>query len=236
MEKSKEHKSLFIGVDLGGKEKKTTGLCILEEKEGSIVPLKEWCENCEAVKGKELLSKIKDYLKNARVIAIDAPLTEGQGKGDFRLYEKFLSTQTFRKAKASPLPPALMEKFCSFAREIAAKLEEKGFVLNINLIEVFPTLTKRLSGKNILSVLSQKPVNLPCQKEDQKSALTCAILAYLHSQFKTRYLGYRDGFLFLPEMSLWKEDWKERFYKAWKEKPYLRYRYLVTNLFDKNNE
>jgi len=56
-------------------------------------------------------------------------------------------------------------------------------------------------------------------------------VALLHFQFKTRYLGYKDGFLFLPEMSFWKKYWREKFYQTWKEKPYLKYYRLVTNLF-----
>lgn len=29
-----EKRNLFIGIDLGGKNKKTTGVCVLEEKKG----------------------------------------------------------------------------------------------------------------------------------------------------------------------------------------------------------
>jgi len=226
------NKNLFVGIDLGGKEKKTTGVCILREEKGKLFPFKKWCKDCEAIKGEKLLEKLNNFLEKTKAIAIDAPLTKGQGKGDFRLYEKFLSTKTFRKAKVAPLPPALMEKFCDFAREVVSDLEENGFVLNMNLIEVFPTLTKELCGGNLFAVLGEETKELPCKNENQKSALTCAILAYLHSQLKTRFLGYRDGFLFLPEMAFWREEWKDNFYQAWKEKPYLRYRYLVTNLFD----
>ena len=75
-------KKFFIGIDLGGKEKKTTGVCILGA-EG-------YCQKCEDVFGKDILKVINPYLKNTEVIAIDAPLTRGRGKGKFRLYEKFL--------------------------------------------------------------------------------------------------------------------------------------------------
>ncbi|MDI6591942.1 MAG: DUF429 domain-containing protein [Patescibacteria group bacterium] len=209
-------KKFYIGIDLGGKEKKTTGVCVLEEKK--IVLLKD-------VFGRDVLKTINPYLKEMAVIAIDAPLTKGRGKGKMRLYEKFLSTSIFRKEKVNPLPPALMEKLCEFAREIVEKLEKKGFVLGLNLIETFPTLVKKICKENSLSI------NFPCQTENQKSASICAKVAFLHSQFKTRYLGYKDGFLFLPEISFWKREWKEKFYQAWKERPHLKYRYLITNLF-----
>jgi len=67
-------------------------------------------------------------------------------------------------------------------------------------------------------------------KRGQTPALIYAILSFLHSNFKTRYLGYKDGFLFLPEISFWKKNWQKKFYKAWRERSYLKYRYLITNI------
>ncbi len=232
-------REFFIGIDLGGKEKKTTGLCILEN--GKPVLLKD-------VFGKDVFKTINPYLKDSKppttlpakgwgptkVIAIDAPLTQGRGKGKMRLYEKFLSTGIFRKEKVNPIPPALMPGLCDFARELVKKLEKKGFVLDLNLIEVFPTLTRRISNySQILKNVGILEEDLACQTENQKSALLCAVMAFLHSKFKTRYLGYKDGFLFLPEISFWKKKWQRKFSKAWRERPYLKYRYLITNIFDK---
>jgi predicted nuclease with RNAse H fold len=209
-------KKFYIGIDLGGKEKRTTGLCLLT---------KDKCLKCEDVFGREVLKVINPYLENTKVIAIDAPLTRGRGKGDFRLYEKSLSTSIFRRERVNPLPPALMPELVGFAIDLVKKLEKKGFVLGINLIETFPTLVKKISKKEYILTKSV------CQTENQKSALICAQIAFLHSQFKTRYLGYKDGFLFLPEMSFWKKDWRKKFSQAWKERPFLRYRRLITNLF-----
>jgi len=115
--------------------------------------------------------------------------------------------------------------FSSHILEIVEKLAEKGFSLGINLIETFPTLVKKICKAGSFSM------NAACQTENQKSALICAQIAFLHSQFKTRWLDYKDGFLFLPEMSFWKKDWKEKFYQAWKSRPYLKYRRLITNLW-----
>lgn len=220
----------FIGIDLGGKEKKTTSICILEKREGGLFVQEIFCKKCENIFGKDVLTKIRPYLKGAKVIAVDAPLTLGAGKGEMRLFEKFLSQKIFREEGVNPLPPALMAKFCSFARELARKLENQGFALDINLIEVFPAFVKKI----IREENWQKTVR--CQRresENQKSSLICAVLAYLHYTFETRYLGYRDGFLFLPEMSFWKKEWQDKFYQAWQEKPYLNYRRLITNLFSK---
>jgi len=95
------------------------------------------------------------------------------------------------------------------------------------LIETFPTLVKKLCGSNLNQFL-QGPA--PCQTENQRSSLICAVLAFLHFNFKTRYLGYKDGFLFLPEMSFWKKDWQRKFYQAWQQRDRLRYRRLITNI------
>lgn len=209
----------FIGIDLGWKEKRTTGICVLDEKKNLIL-LKD-------VFGKNVLREISPYLKNTEVIAIDAPLTKGQGKGKMRLYEKFLSTSVFRKEKVNPLPPALISKLSDFAKEIVRKLENKGFVLGINLIETFSTLIKQICPQNFLNTYR---LDL-CQTENQNSALICAKIAFLHSQFQTRWLGYKDGFLFLPEMLFWKKEWRQKFYQAWKQRNRLKYRRLITNIF-----
>lgn len=217
---------VYIGIDLGGREKRTTGVCILAEN-GEI--------ECETVRGKDVLRKIRPYLKKTKVIAIDAPLTKGRGKGGFRLYEKFLSTRIFRQEKTTPLPPALMSEFCDFARDLKNKLEKRGFVLDINLIEVFPTLTQKLCGEPSRRTLTAPDIvgiALLGKTKDQKSALICAILAYLHSNFKTRWLGYKDGFLFLPEMSFWEKSWRQKFYQAWMERDRLKYHHLITNVFE----
>ncbi|MBZ9572403.1 hypothetical protein KJA15_03670 [Patescibacteria group bacterium] len=250
--KKNEKRKLFIGIDLGGKKKKTTGICILDynpptasshfslrskwapKKGKNLIFFEDYCQKCQDVVGGQILKVIKPYLKDTKVIAIDAPLTKGRGKGDMRLYEKFLSTKIFRQEKIAPIPPALMSSWCSFAREIKRKLEKKGFVLDLNLIEVFPTLVKKISQENLFLKFFPKGFKkFPCKTENQKSALICAILAFLHFNFKTRYLGYKDGFLFLPEMSFWKKEWRQKFYQAWMERSRLKYKYLITNIFDK---
>ena len=228
----KVERKFWIGIDLGWREKKTTGICVLDYNPPSTLPAKGWAPNKKIVLskdvfGRDVLKTINPYLKDTEVIAIDAPLTKGRGKGKMRLYEKFLSTSIFRKGKVNPLPPALMPKLCETAKEVVEKLEKKGFVLGINLIETFPTLVKKICSQNSL-ILQRSGL---CQTENQKSALICAQVAFLHSQFKTRWLGYKDGFLFLPEISFWKKDWREKFYQAWRNRPYLKYRRLITNLF-----
>lgn len=224
------NKNLFIGIDLGGKNKKTTGICILEEKDGKVCFLKDFNSGCHDIIGREIFKTINPYLKKTKIIAIDAPLTVGQGKGKMRLYEKFLSTEIFRQEKINPTPPALISFLSSFARDILENLRKQGFVLNADLIETFSTFTEKIIKDDFYPRLI-KGKN-PCQTQNQQSALICALLAFLHSDFKTRYLGYKDGFVFFPEFSFWNEKWKENFYQAWSQRSRLRYRYLTTNLFD----
>jgi len=222
-------RELFVGIDLGIEKNKTSAICILEKKNQKISPLKDWCQNCKDIFGKEVFKKLKPYLKETRVIAIDAPLTKGRGKGRMRLFEKFFSRKPFRDEKINPVPPALIPKVCDFSLKLRKNLEKEGFVLDINLIETSSRLVGSfLNHSNVL-----KNIRIFCKTKNQKSAFLAALVAYFHSKFQTRYIGYKDGFLFLPKISLWKKEWRKKFYLAWKERPRLKYRYLITNIFEK---
>jgi len=217
-------REFFVGIDLGIEKNKTSAICILEKKNQKVFPLRDWCQNCQDIFGREVFKKLKPYLKETRVIAIDAPLTKGRGKGRMRLFEKFFSRKPFRDEKINPVPPALIPKVCELSLKLKKNLEKEGFVSDINLIET----SSRLVGSFLF--YSYKS---PCKTKNQKSAFLSALVAYFHSKFQTRYIGYKDGFLFLPKISLWKKEWRKKFYLAWKERPRLKYRYLITNVFEK---
>jgi predicted nuclease with RNAse H fold len=222
----------FIGIDLGIEKKKTSAICILERKNFKVCQNKEWCKNCQDIKGKFVFKKLKPFLKNTKIIAIDSPLTKGKGKGRMRLFEKFFSRKVFREAKINPVPPALIPKVCDFGRKLLKKLEKEGFVLDLNLIETSSRISGAFLNSSLLSKFF-KTLKTPCKTKNQKTAFVAAILAFLHSTFQTRYIGYKDGFLFLPKISFWKKFWRKKFYFAWKERPRLKYRYLITNIFEK---
>ncbi len=222
-------KDLFVGIDLGIEEKKTSAICILEGRDQKIFLLKNWCKNCQDILGKEVFKKLKPYLKKVKVVAVDSPLTRGKGKGKMRLFEKFFSRKLFREAKINPVPPAFIPKVCDLSFKLRKNLEKEGFTLDINLIETSSRLVNSfISYSNIL-----KDIRMPCKTKNQKSAFLTALVAFLHSNFQTRYIGYKDGFLFLPKISFWKKEWRKKFYFAWKERPRLKYRYLITNIFEK---
>jgi len=222
----------FIGIDLGFEEKKTSAICVLERKNFKIFPNENWCKNCKDIRGKDLFKKLKLFLKEAKTIAVDSPLTKGRGKGRMRLFEKFFSRKLFRNSKINPVPPALIPKVLEFGLKLRKRLEKEGFVLDFNLIET----SSRISGAFLdFSQISKslKSLKVFCKTKNQKTAFIAAIVAFLHSKFQTRFIGYKDGFLFLPKISLWKKSWRKKFYFAWKERPRLKYRYLITNIFEK---
>jgi predicted nuclease with RNAse H fold len=206
----------YIGIDLGWLDKKTTGICILENEK--IILSKD-------VYGKNAFSAIKPYLKDTKVITVDAPLSLGRGKGRMRLYEKFFSTRNFREEKIKIVPPAVMPQLCKSAELLLGKLEESGFSLGINLIETSVFLLKKIVKEGF--ILRAEKLNT----ENEESSLICAKIAFLHSEFKTRYIGYKDGFLFLPELSFWDEKWQDTFNKAWAGRDRLKYRRLTSNIF-----
>lgn len=225
-------REFFVGIDLGIENKKTSAICILEKKNGELIPFLNLCRNCQDVFGRDVFKKIKPFLRETKVIAIDSPLTKGKGKGKMRLFEKFFSKKIFREAKINPVPLALLPKVCEFSFKIRKKLENENFVLDINLIETSSRLIDSfIDHSNILKIIGREKTL--CKTKNQKSAFFAAVVAFLHSNFQTRYIGYKDGFLFLPKISFWSKTWRKKFYLAWKERPRLKYRYLITNIFDK---
>jgi predicted nuclease with RNAse H fold len=210
---------IFVaGIDLGGFRKKTTGICLLEVRGRKWEVGRSW-----TVESFKIISTLSLFLPHIKVIAVDGPLTVGRGKGNLRLYEKFLSQKVFRKYHVCPLPPALMPQIRQVGTLLVGKFKNYGFFLDKNLIEVFPTLiravVKRLPEREFVD-------------EHQRAAFICALLAFWHFKKQTFWLGYKDGKLFLPELSLWKKAWQKRFLRAWEERHRLKYRLLKTSAFE----
>jgi len=220
--------NIFAGIDIGLEQKRTSSVFILKEEGENIFPLESFRYNFNDIFGKEILKTLKPYLKDVKVIAIDSPLTIGRGKGKMRLFEKFFSKKNFKESKINPVPPSFMPEVCKFSLTIRKKIENLGFVLDINLIET----SFRLIDAFLYRFRFIREIEKACKTENQRAAFLSAFVAYLHSKFKTRYIGYKDGFLFLPALTFWKREWKRKFYLAWKERSILKYRYLITNIFE----
>ncbi|OGY26916.1 MAG: hypothetical protein A2Z42_00800 [Candidatus Woykebacteria bacterium RBG_19FT_COMBO_43_10] len=207
----------FVGIDLGWKNKKTTGICVLDDN------LK--IHSNGVVEGSRLLTALRPYLSKTSMVAIDAPLTLGEGKGKLRLFEKFLLTKPFKRWKANPLPPSLLYKLSYHAQEIVAKLEKRGFKLNQTLIEVFPLLLYRIMKKPARGKFSRERAG-----HNKLFAFYAAYVAYLNFKEETFWIGWRDGKLFLPIYYYWKKEFREAFTKIWRKKNRLKYRLLLSNL------
>ncbi|MBI4100183.1 DUF429 domain-containing protein [Candidatus Microgenomates bacterium] len=208
---------LVCGIDLGGKLQKTTGVCFLKIVNGSPQIDPQHCRNCIVVKGEDLISYLEPYLKQIKVIAIDAPLTLGPGKGKMRLWEKFFSTKPFRQYQVNPVPPAAIWRLSYHGMEVVSRIASYGFFLNENLIETFPTFAK---------VVLKDAEEISCKNQNERDAYVCAQIAAHHFMKKTFWLGYRDGKLFLPSFEFWKREWAKRFQKYWREKDRFRYKFL----------
>lgn len=205
------------GIDLGGKNRKTTGVCLLKIVNGKPKYDKRRCNFCRVIPGETLLSYLKPYLARIETIAIDGPLTLGPGKGRMRLWEKFFSTKPFRRVHLNPIPPAAIWRLSYRGTEVLSEISSFGFELDKNLIEVFSSFTKR--------VLKRLP-KVPCSDQNERDAFICALLAAYHLEKKTFWIGHRDGKLFLPSLKLWKKDWQKRFKKLWRERHPFKYKFL----------
>jgi len=138
-----------------------------------------------------------------------------------------------------------MPALAAFGRELKEKFAAKGFVLDINLIEIYSTFARAAVNAKFLPRVVPAPENIKhkniaktklknfagAKNSHQESALVCAVMAYFHAEDKTRWLGYKDGFVFMPQLSLWIPEWREKFRYAWKQRHPFKYRYLKTNLF-----
>lgn len=220
---NKVMEKLVVGIDLGGSNYKTTGICVLKSYKKCFRFKKPLEENIKTIKAEEILETLRPFVDKTAAVAIDAPLAFGKGKGKTRLYEKFLSQKVFRKYHLQPLPPALMPQIVLEGVALVEKLKDFGFYIDENLIEVFPTFVKK--------VLKRIPITRSAsggsyQDQHQFDAFVCAFLAHLHLQGQTFWLGYKDGKLFLPSLKLWKKSWQKKFKKAWGTRHPYKYRFL----------
>lgn len=207
---------MFIGINLGGWEQKTTGVCILfYGKRNKIL------SKTKTIYGKNIYRTLSPYLLSAKVICIDAPLTLGQGKGKMKLFEKYLSQKFFRKHDLQPVPPAVIPQISHFASDLVKFLSKKGFILNGNLIETSPKLLKFVLKKKYKKFFETK---------DEEDAYYCSFCAFLHQVSKTFWIGYLDGKLFLPLPQYWLKKWWRLFIGQWQKRHPFRYKYLVSNI------
>jgi predicted nuclease with RNAse H fold len=229
-------KNLFIGIDLGGWRKKTTGLCILEFRDQKLKVTRDYSNTCKVIQAKNILKEINHYLGKTAVIAVDSPLSFGPGKGKMRLYEKLLSTSLFRKEKLSPLPPILMPQIVEEGIWLCEELGKHDFAKDLDLIETFTTFVLGVCGsreKLVKNIEEEKNIKIAipeCKVSHQYSAFICSLVAFLHGRNLTNFIGYRDGSLIVPIFKFWTRKWQDNFRRAWQDKDYLKYQHLKTDI------
>lgn len=208
----------YIGIDPGKKDLKTTGICVLKETDGKFSVLSK------TIIGKNAPRVLLRYLKGVKVISIEAPITYGRGKGKMRLWEKFFSQKPFRKRRASPLPPAFMGNVIDNSMSIVNFLRQKGFRQDVDIIETFYPLLRRVLKKSNLPKFSKR-----LKTHHEYQAFLCSYVAYLHYRDETFLIGARDGKVFLPKPEYWlKREWKW-FEKAWQRKHPFKYKFLKSS-------
>lgn len=148
------------GLDLAGKEKNPTGLCILKFQE------KEEINTKLVFSDEEIISQIEKARPD--LISIDAPFDFPE-EGYYRESEVLLKRKGFKPL--SPLFPG-MRPLVRRAKQLVEKLKTK----NYKVIEVFPSASEK-----ILGLTKDKDAN-----EHKYDALLCALTgkAYLEDEYE----------------------------------------------------
>ncbi|RLF35197.1 MAG: DUF429 domain-containing protein [Thermoplasmata archaeon] len=170
---------IVIGIDLAGKEKNPTGLCIVNG-ETTI----ETVYHDEDIKRRVFSFDAKDT-----IIAIDAPLIKG-GIAKIRDVDK-------RLKKYGTMPPVMkgMKDLVRRAFRLKEEFERKGYTV----IEVFPTATSKILGvydrdyKKVANALGIKVKN-----KHELDAYLCALTGKFFLKGEAVEVGDEDGKIVIP--------------------------------------
>jgi len=166
----------ILGIDLAGKSKNPTGICILKDDD---IILKTVFED------KEIL----DIAITLRpdIIAIDSPIISGKP----RIREADI---LLKKYKA--FPPTLhgMIQLTMRGSKLAEQLSKYSYV-----IEVFPTATEKILGlynKNYKE--TAKILNVNVKSKHELDAYICCLTGKLFIEGKTEKVGNENGKIVIP--------------------------------------
>lgn len=213
--------TFFAGIDPGSIDGKTTGICFLRKNSAFRL-------QTNVIAGKYIQRALSAKEGKINVAAIKSPAQIGYGKGDMRLWEKYLSQKAFKRKGLSALPPSFVPKV--MATGIIAKdyLASHGLVENQTIIETHYPLLEKVIKKTIINKFKHKKKKFKSEHEYQ--AYLCSIVAYLHYHKGTFWIGYKDGLLFLPKPKYWYKKAWDFFASQWRKKHVFKYQYLKTNL------
>ena len=166
----------IIGIDLAGKTKNPTGICLLNN---DILDFK-------IVKANDQILKICLDFK-PEIIAIDAPIMKGKPR--IRKADKILK-------KYKVLPPSLpgMKKLTIRGSNLAEKLSA-----NFKIIEVFPTATAKILGiysKNYKETAEKLGIKI--KNKHELDAYICCLTAKLYLEKKALKIGDKEGKIIVP--------------------------------------
>ena len=213
--------TLFAGIDPGSIDGKTTGICFLKKNSNFHL-------QTGVIAGKYIQRFLSAKKGKITVTAIKSPAQIGHGKGDMRLWEKYLSQKAFKKRGLSALPPSFVPKVMATGIIARDYLADHGLVENKTIIETHYPLLEKVLKKTVIDKF--KPKRKTFRSEHEYQAYLCSIIAYLHNNKETFWIGYKDGLMFLPKPKYWyKKSW-DFFNYQWHKKHIFRYKYLKTNL------
>ncbi len=167
----------IIGIDLAGKTKNPTGICLLNESELEFKVLNN---------DKQIIQTCLDFKPD--LIAIDAPIMKGKPR--IRKVDNIM-----KKYKA--LPPSLpsMKKLTTRGSKLAEKLST-----SYKVIEVFPTATAK-----ILGIYSKKyketaeKLGIKIKNKHELDAYLCCLTAKLFLEKKALKIGDKQGKIIVPK-------------------------------------
>lgn len=167
-----------VGIDLAGKAKNPTGICILNNEKIELKTI-------------HLDKEIFNIITNVKpeLIAIDAPIIKG--KIQIRKADRILKKY---KAFLPTLPS--MKDLTIRGSKLALTLSEI-----CKVIEVFPTATAKILGiynKNYKETI--KNLDLNASNKHELDAYLCALTGKMHLNGDTDILGDRKGRVVIPKI------------------------------------
>lgn len=181
--------AIIIGLDLAAKEKNPSGFCFLKESILEVTSLKS---------NSEIIENIFRYKPD--IVAIDAPLTLELERNCDKLMKKY---------GAMPLK---MQSIMELALRAISIVDQIRNVIDVEIIEVFPTGTSKVLGfynKDFLIKLDnfKEKLNINVTKKvsrDEFDAVISALTGYLYLLGLTEKVGDNNGWIIIPN-SLMKE-------------------------------
>ena len=168
---------IILGIDLAGKSKNPTGICIFKDNDIILKTVNE---------DKEIL-EIAGTLK-PDIIAIDSPIISGKPR--IRKADIIL-----KKYKAFPPTLPGMIQLTIRGSKLAEKLSAYGCV-----IEVFPTATAKILGfyhKNYKETAAV--LNVKVKTKHELDAYICCLTGKLFIEGKTDKVGDDKGRIIIPK-------------------------------------